>query len=552
MKKLIFVFLVLLSFGLSAQQILFPYRAGKLFGLKDQSDKVIVKPEYEHIQWVADHYFITTKKVEVEPLLLLKSNAYIKRSELAEYKGVIRDGKVIIEPQVYTQFQIEPELFILGLFYSNPEEVSKDQKQYDELVQKPNHIRLFDDLGKRIGEKDYLRLEVVGVTGKQKSDKQARFVLFFAQDFNQASSLMVYDAQERKIKEYLTQNMTDFFVLDNISEPGHFYISYQDKNLIQKNQVIIIDRDYFKLEDAMAPQRNAVGVDKNAEFSKSETFMPPGENSTIPQTNKQHEVFVQQDGKFYFQNQNKEKTELKSGNDIAYLFSDIRQKEQIRPLLYKQNKKFGWMRGAEHQPAIYDSMAYFGAEHFLACKKVDEKLKCGLLNEQFEVQIPIDYDSIFGRLKKFEYFQNRAGDYYLEANFDYFKRNLLKTRPYFISATNQLQTYKNGKAGLMTLSNQVLIPNEYDEIGQNGVNSMKGNTQFVVLKKEGLYGLILTIYDANTKKELTETIEPIFPYYPAYYYPDYYGQKNYRLFVLFDENGHFMCYANEFGKVFMN
>ena len=59
---------------------------------------------------------------------------------------------------------------------------------------------------------------------------------------------------------------------------------------------------------------------------------------------------------------------------------------------------------------------------------------------------------------------------------------------------------------------------------------MKGNTQFVVLKKEGLYGLILTIYDADTKKELIETIEPIFPYYPAYYYPDFYGQKNWKEF----------------------
>ena len=60
----------------------------------------------------------------------------------------------------------------------------------------------------------------------------------------------------------------------------------------------------------------------------------------------------------------------------------------------------------------------------------------------------------------------------------------------------------------------------------------------------------MNVFDVETKQTVQQMIEPVFPDYPVYYFKDYYGISGFNLFALYDENGKFIAFANEFSHVY--
>src|SRR5690606_25937583 len=128
-----------------------------------------------------------------------------------------------------------------------------------------------------------------------------------------------------------------------------------------------------------------------------------------------------------------------------------------------------------------------------------------------------------------------------------------KKHTHFVGVNKYVIAYKDGKVGMMKLNNEIVFPVEYDEIGENSIRPF-GNriSNFIVLKKDNHYGVVMMAYDPVTKETYQQTIEPLFPYFPAFYLNDYYNQPGLKLFGLMDEKGNFITYASEIGKLYMD
>jgi hypothetical protein len=110
--------------------------------------------------------------------------------------------------------------------------------------------------------------------------------------------------------------------------------------------------------------------------------------------------------------------------------------------------------------------------------------------------------------------------------------------------------YKNGKAGMLSTLTETIIPAEYDMIVDNGLHySMPRKSEFVILKKNGLYGVTEIKFNRELKKhESVNTIQPVFNHIPAFYINDYYNIQGLRLYGLYDQDFKFLGYADKSGR----
>ena len=105
--------------------------------------------------------------------------------------------------------------------------------------------------------------------------------------------------------------------------------------------------------------------------------------------------------------------------------------------------------------------------------------------------------------------------------------------------------------GLVKLNNDEVLPLIYEEIGVNGIKT-RGLAlhNYMIIKQDGNYGVVMLNFNSEIQQSVLEVIEPIFPNFPAFYFKDYYGKKGFHLFGLMDENGKFLEYASEIGKIY--
>ena len=536
----------LLSIGLSAQTILVPFKSGEKFGLVNQAGEVVFKPQFEELEWLTDKYFVATQhklltnKIEVEEGKIHQRNSKVK------LKSLYHKGEQIISPQSLTAYNVVPEMLIMAFFNSDPKEVSLNQNQYNAIKDKPIYFVLFDYNGKQVGAEFYQRLELIGKAGKSsRNDKISKYALFFAQDFNNNFELFVYDADERKIKERLFDSATEFQVLEKDFSNGSYYVSYVDSNHEKQQKKIDITSQYFDIHDfkgEVNPTKMTKELMEQNNQNNPIVSLESKNSSSIPSTFKS--FYNVENGKLRYHKSKEESVEIPFGNEIQILFKNLENKNQVEHLIYKKGQKYGLILEGKFSDIQYDSLVYFGNENYLVCNKSSAKTQCGTLDGNGKEVIPMKYSSILGQLKKFEFKKSTQGEGlkltlnsapHLESN-------------YTIPAGKNLVAYQNGKVGILKFDGSVAVPIHYDEIAENGVK-LKGEkqTNFLVLKNEGLYGVIMNNFDVELNENIQQTIEPIFSAYPAYYFMDYYNEKGVILFGLYDEDGKFDSYASEFG-----
>jgi len=225
-------------------------------------------------------------------------------------------------------------------------------------------------------------------------------------------------------------------------------------------------------------------------------------------------------------------------------------------VMVRQENRFYIVKDGQVGTVPYDSLIYFGS-YFLAWKKIKGQIKAGMINGSDSVIIPFRYDSLYAGIRYVEIRdQNPAANkpsykiIFKEADSKY---DYNKVNPYKRSQDNLLTVFVNDKSGVINMQGDTVIPFNYQMIARNSIGHMKPKEdEFIVLKQNGRYGLTNLKYNKEKKQQemSSNSIAPIFEYLPGFYYPNYFGIKNFKLIGLYDEQLQFMGYGTPDGKLY--
>lgn len=551
MKRLIGFYFLIFGTLVYGQEMLIPYRVGEKMGLINEADKVVVEPKYDEIDWLSGSYFQFTQKVRVKDSLETEPGKFLQRNHEIPLRGLMHEGKVIIEPQPFMGYHLLPGMMVNAMFGGDAEKLSLNQQQYDNFKNKKPLLFLFNAKGENVNPQGFRRLELVDTAGISIRNSQgAKYALLFMENFQKQFKMCVFDVDEGNIKECLFENVTEFGLVHMDYQNKSYVVRFKDAKGKIYNKVVKTTPDYFFLEEA--PESKPEGrplpelIQENLQKSADLQAASPHTESEGPQ-------YWLENGVVKYKEGNNLEKELELAKDIAPKFKNARNRNLSAGLIYKKGNQYGLIQNGEIIEPKYDSLIYFGNDYYLACKKINTKLKCGTLDLNEYTVIPFEYDSIAPKMKTYEFKKMPASDGFqmvLKAE-DPPVQEADSASSYFMKPSANVIVYKDGKSGMRSLNNEEVFSVEYEEIGMNGFKT-KGekNTKYIVLKKNGQFGVVMKNFDSDTKQSVQTIIEPIFPYFPAFYFKDYYGNKGFYLFGLVDENGKLKSYASEIGRVY--
>ncbi len=551
MKKFIIFGILICSLPVLGQETLIPFKINGKFGLADERDKMVVEAKYDEMMWLGNDYFQATHTVQIKDQLEIEKGKKVLRDNSVKLKSLIYKGKELIDPQPYSAYQVVPEMMINARFDGDAEKLSLNQKQYENLKGKNPLYFLYNAKGENVSPEGFRRLEFVDSAGiSNRNPKRAKYALLFTENFQNRFQMCVFDADEGKIKECLFKDVTDFKILGSDTNTKSYYLSYQASDKKELTKVVQITKDYFTIKDMTEPLADRKEMREQMRENQNNNPIHPAPENLQGDSSKYLHYFMENE-KLKLDNGKGEVTEVSMEKSVIPIWRQPKLPKQRESLIYKEDGRFGLIQNGKIADAVYDSMAYLGMNHYLVCRKLNDQMKCGTLDREGKTVIPMEYESILGEMKNFELNRTSKKLELVDAKEETSLANPASGNTYFIKTKGNLVVYKNGKAGMLKLNNEIVLPVMYDEIGVNNLNT-RGLAihQFIVLKENGNYGVVMSNFDSETGQTLQEIIDPIFPDFPAYYFKDYGGKKGFYLFGLMDDDGEIVSYASEIGRVF--
>ncbi len=593
MKNLTIICLFLLSKLLFTQTVLVPYKVGNKFGLSDEKGKLIVKPEYDGIEYLHNkyiengHYFKYTN-VSLKTDTIIRYNS--KKKEAEEKKvysyGLFNQSKLLIKDQVCSDFLIYPYLIIASTNPHNAERCALYNLKGKQLITEPI-ISMYVNDKRDLGYLSVLSKKHTLLSIMQKNEDNRRVL-----------SLAVYDNDKQEITQWLLNNVLSFKVEENQKAPTVTGCKYQDKDGIHEkymrfknNKFEIVTQteltqsekeSLFKRKTELYGSGSSSGnggrqdrgiLSKN--YSDNDVAVPNDimiegkEIETYPETEAEKHRYTfytkakENDTLFFNEPNTRELFSSKPiktspiliPKELEIIYVDKVSSNQFLQLIYKKENKYGIVNRGVFNEVLYDSVLYFGSDFIVGIKK-ENTYHFGIIKANGTKILPILYDSICSGIKQAEYLDPDRNYYEL-----YQRKFTLKNKKddsnssktfcaYWKKRETANTFYKDGKAGILDYNtNEVLMPAEYDFIAENVMNYTGfKKSKFYILKKNNKYGVTTIEYNYTLKKlEVKNTIQPLFNYIPCYYIDNYYNVKYFKLFALLDENGKGIGYANESG-----
>lgn len=550
MKKLCLLIPVLFS-GLFvfAQQVLIPYKSGNKYGLCDQHRKLLVKPAYDEIVYLKGEYFQYTNTLYRKDSVRMYDGGWNVR-ERREYDcGVFLKDKLLLKNKNYRYFFILPR-FIIG-----------SDNEF-----RPEFCELYNLKGETVIEGT---VRSVGVNDRRDFgdmvDATEKFTLLSV--FKRAEgdvrlfSAAVYDNNKDKIVKWLLKDVREYKLIKSVTGPTYALCSYKDQAGFHESYIRFANNQYIlQSKDSIKPGDLKQGNIDPDRFTKTvETGFMDGETAMVVEApgneewggclyklDKNGQLIVSMSGE-------KKTTDLPEG--IKLIFTENGTNCQQKSLLVKRGNKFSLLSKGVLLQELYDTLVYAGT-HFLAGKITGGKMQYGFIDNDGAVSVPLQYDSIPGPL--FSLKNERVGDW----------KNLHDTvelspgkggyvqpnpSPYVRNWPRNLLVYKAGKAGMISVNNDIYLPVEYDMIAQNMFFFFRRNVQtgYFIAKKNGLYGVFQWDYLKQMGRFAAVPLTGmVFQQVPANYTDDYYGVKDFRLFALYNNRFEFVGYADQQGTRF--
>lgn len=569
---------LLFSFQAFCQEVTVPYRVGNVFGISDYNGKLIRKKSYDKIDYnrkMPKGYFTFSDKDE---------------------KGLTFNGKTLISGPDYREFAVEKNKFIVAEIRSHSEKnlKFKNKKDFtDYQNRRQGGYAFFNLKGENLYPDHFKKMQPVDTIGVSSIDKKrTRYALIAVTGFDNRYSLLLYDCDKQKISDWLLKDYykinleRDYYVpgksislkaeKEQYDTPTAMQLFNRDGKFAirpltteyQPNGNELVKSPYERESEKGYGSGSGLGrgtkKGSDDEYLTVEPAMPPayGAAKTVLEgdgdTRKTQIVkkylnhtFEIKDGKLFLNEKNtavKESLTTEflmppvpagknySFESIKYGYEMINTKEkridQKNLIRFKSGDQYGMLVSQELIiPAQYDSIVPLriydsGQDNplfFIVATKNNssQKLYYGLIDINGKSIIPIQYEEL---------------DPYVLTN----------------SGNRELTVYnknwrfkENGKYGIIKSFKGVVLPAEYDEIEVNKLNFWFHQDDFLSLKKDGLYGLII---DKNFKEE--NSIPPIFPYKVGFFDRNYQNQKGLLLFGLVDNEGKFLCYARKDGFLY--
>ncbi len=571
MKLFLVSFLTLLAVHLFAQNILVPFNSEGKYGLLDPNGKVIVKATFDELKWETGQYFTSANEITIKDTVKTASGELRIRDRNIKRRGVFFKEKEIIKNSNYSKFEIIPGKFIVG---QNDNRIYNSSKEeFLKASSKGEFVSLFTISGKNVFPEDFKRIQKFDTAGiSSKNDLKSKYVLFGAEHIDNTNSLFVFDTDKQEISGWLVKNAKKITVADARYPNKVIRFDITDENYKLSRKIVDYRSGKFLLSNDPSQFKAPVNTD-NTEVREYGTTAGTGNYVTdapgVPD-NIREDVFgnvtkrndipyvqnFQMKGDSLFWNASAtEKVLITAPKGAALFFAEANGSHQQLPVIFKQDNQFGLLCGNKILKPTYDSLVYFGSG-FIAGKMNAGKMQYYFLDKSGEAADKEPYDSIQTKIKQFDSDDDRSQGS---------KRFLvLKDKPgyssynkngnkYKLEPSERMIVYKNGKAGMINALREIVIPVEYDLIADNGLNFQRPNSgNFIVLKKDGLYGLTEIRYNKELKKyDMSNTIDPVFKQFPAFIAKNYYGTPGLRLVGLYDESFGFVGYASDKGVLYL-
>lgn len=572
MRFIIFVAILLSSCFIQAQSIYIPYREGGKFGLCDEKGKVLLSPKFDRLEWKSGQYFISYNDFLIKDTVKNAYGASRVRDEKIVERGLLFRDKVVIENGPYTDFEIIPNKCIVAASSFKTSNLTK--QQYENKKAKQSFVSIFSLDGKNIYPENFKRIQKFDTAGTSSKDKsQARYMLFGTLDVNDRYGLFVFDIDKQIISDWLIKDAIKLKVTkpDYLRKNIGFECTNSENVLQQKmvdyssGQFKIIDLP-DKPEQISGNQGMSSGKDlvQEVEYNRNSSDLPVPPDYAIVIEEGEAEPYVAPPFKPFHQNVRdtlfwvtglKIKEQVKLPEGAKPIYSTPNGFMQYNPVVYKLNNKYGWVMDGKIGEAKYDSIVYFGKNYMMA-ETIGGKRKYGLFDDQGKVIIPAIYDSMYNGIKwiELDVHANRSTgkyDYVLREADEremYAQRNM---DPYVKRAYDRVTVFQNGKAGVINIKNEWLIPMAYDMIADNSFQyTFPRESNYIILKRDNLYGITQLKNQREFNREpISQTIEPVYPHLPCFVIHNY-QVKGFDLIGLYDSHFEFVGYANNKGLLY--
>lgn len=199
-KTILLLTLLIFTWGTNAQTGV-PYRVGNKFGVSDANGKMLIAPEFDVLQ---------TEFFNVPYMIGYRLSDTIVLSTL------IYKNKIILKDQPYKHYYFYNDLFVAHAYKTRTGKKRWDDKPFVETSQ------LFTTAGKRVLMGDF---ESISIVTEFDEANKLNEVLVYTRDYNDKTSLLIYDKRTQKITK------TVIPATDYLRVPEHLNYDYQDKSI---------------------------------------------------------------------------------------------------------------------------------------------------------------------------------------------------------------------------------------------------------------------------------------------------------------------------------
>lgn len=576
MKKFIYLTLFFVTLSATAQEVLIPFKKGNLFGLSNKSGKIKLKPAYQELHYLGNNYFQAVDYKKETDSVKIQNKNFNLFDKPKRITNLLNGIKVIISNSEHNHFFVVENALIVG---SEDTYSSKNSNFYtlkgEQLLNKnAQKFRIMDQYG------NFERPKTI-----------SNFLTLYVEHYDRSISILVFDKKKQQIVEKLIDQADSVTFDRQASDETYLSFSYVDKNGDYQNKQLYIDKEEYRYIIRNTPPRpyqenkysNESGgksygsgngnSDQRSEKVEMVTLGTGDEmNVVVPPSMSQNQVSVNTlNSKVYHYltwindsviNYGEKVIKLSTDEKVIFTEHRTRIKMQKHSLIYSLNGKKGLLISDEERIIPeYDSLQYIKNEKgiyterndyvYLAGKKNPEngKWKMGIIDGNGKIIIPLVYDRLLTYIPQLNYDKDSKTN-----KFSFYTKNKDNhlndpTQILSINRTGLLLAEKEGKQGILEISNKIILPVEYDFITENGILFQKKTeiqNEFYIFKQNDKYGII----KMNYKKEITLQTEAVFPEMPTHYYVNYGGIEGFNLFCLSNEESLRFCYATQNGKVF--
>ncbi len=249
MLKTLIILLLFIPVILTAQSQLIPYRIGNKFGLINEQKKIVLKADYDIIDFLNPNanVFIAYNNIN---------------NEQQPVSSLIKNGKVIIKPNQARNYFIRGDFFV-SEYYTQINEKKDDLNE---------HKNLYSSNGKLLLENK----KEINIVNVRENEQNMEDVLIHSIDQNNLFSISLFNKKQQKITSTLLNNIelkefkASFFNDDDdLPKDELIYIYYtSDKKIQQLN--IQFDEKTFKIS-----YHGDVTIKMNFNSEESGYFMMP-------------------------------------------------------------------------------------------------------------------------------------------------------------------------------------------------------------------------------------------------------------------------------------